>query len=868
MRQHPYDRSGNFPGAVRLTGETLKRQLEQQKLMSKLSLSFISTGNIAMLINNALRTTGEFLGVTRMVIGVPSREEGLTRPAYVWCGMEDMHPEPTNADIGALIAESFPECASPEENVPCICCDDIMTGGTGGGKYSALQKVGIKSFIWAPLYLSGRLWGILSIEECLAPRVWSESDMQLVNLINSVITGAVARSVIEQKLVRLSSIVENSPQLMCYLDADGRLEYVNNGASLISGYRNEELLQKGLKLLFDDRTLVRLKATFIFSASDEERKPFTATLRCKNGEKRTLSLSVFPVGEKSVGIVGSNVTEQVRLQEQLLEAKTQAENSSSAKSEFLSRMSHEMRTPMNAIIGMTGIGRASGDIGRKDYCLDKIDEASKHLLGVINDILDMSKIEAGKLEVSLAEFRLEKMLQRVTNVIGFRMDEKKINFSVNLARNLPVSVISDDQRLAQVLTNLLSNAVKFTPRNGSITLSAKTVEEASGGVCRLEFNVTDTGIGISPQNQTKLFNSFEQADGGISRKFGGTGLGLAISRRIVELLGGKIWVESEEGRGSSFIFQIMAMHGSDSPSVFDHTREKLRVLVVDDSQDVLDYFISLADGMNIDCDVASGGEEACRMIEEKGEAFYSVVFVDWRMPVMDGIELTRVIKRRWGREIVVIMIPASEWGEIESDAKAAGVDGFVPKPLFPSNIMDCINKCLAAEEDVETTGTDAPGSRVFEGHVPEGRASEDRASKSEGGCFEGRRILLTEDIDINREIVVSLLEETRVVVDSAENGVVAVSMFKNDPGRYDLILMDIHMPEMDGYQATRAIRELDAPRAKEVPIVAMTANVFREDIERCLAAGMNDHIGKPIDVDELMEKLSGYLGRRVRETGI
>jgi PAS domain S-box-containing protein len=843
-----------------LTGETLKRQLEQQKLMSTLSLSFISTEDMSVLINSALRTTGEFLGVTRMVIGVPNRREGITRPAFAWFDTEDIRPAPTNTDIGALIAGSFPEHAPPGETVPCICCDDV----TADDKYSVLQKVDVKSFIWAPLYVSGRIWGILSIEECVSTRAWSESDLQLITLINSVITGAVARSVTERKLVHLSSIVENSPQFICYLDADGRIEYINEGAVRLSGYGSERIMERGVEFLFGRaiRTQLQMKIGAAENVSDENlsdknapdenlRRELIAPLRCRDGEARMLNLSVFPVEGKGLGLIGLDITEQLRLQEQLVEAKNQAENSSSAKSEFLSRMSHEMRTPMNAIIGMTSIGKASDSIERKDYCLGKVDEASKHLLGVINDILDMSKIEAGKFEVSLAEFRLEKMLQRVTNVIGFRMDEKRIDFGVNLTRDLPVSIISDDQRLAQVITNLLSNAVKFTPENGSITLSARCVDE-SDELCRLEFSVTDTGIGISAQNQAKLFNSFEQADGSISRKFGGTGLGLAISKRIVELLGGEIWVESEEGRGSSFIFYVMAMRGAGEGrrvTVPTLTRESMRILAVDDSQEVLEYFASLADSINISCDVAPSGEEACRMIEKNGENYYSLMFVDWRMPVMNGLELTRIIKERYSDRIVVIMISATEWIEIEADAKAAGVDGFVSKPLFPSNIVDCINEHLGVAEENKAEKAEPTGAY-------------------EEGCFEGCRILLAEDVEVNSEIVVALLEDTRIAIDTVTNGIEAVDAFKNDPERYDLIFMDIHMPEMDGYQATRAIRALDLPRAAKIPIVAMTANVFREDIERCLAAGMNDHVGKPIDMDEIMKKLFKYLpGKAVRPAG-
>jgi CheY-like chemotaxis protein len=302
------------------------------------------------------------------------------------------------------------------------------------------------------------------------------------------------------------------------------------------------------------------------------------------------------------------------------------------------------------------------------------------------------------------------MLRRAADVMEFRMEEKNIRFSMKLSEDLPAFIVSDDQRLAQVLTNLLSNAVKFTPEGGSITLSARLVASpADEDAVTLEFGVTDTGIGISPENQARLFRSFEQADGTISRKYGGTGLGLAISKRIVEILGGRIWLESEEGKGSSFIFRVEVLRGTDKNG-------------------------------------GSGAPDAAQ--------------------------------------------------ETSGDLR---------------------------------------------------------------GRFKDKHILLAEDIEINREIVISLLEETGVAIDSADNGSKAVEAFKSAPYKYDIIFMDIHMPEMDGYEAAQSIRALDVPRAKDIPIVAMTANVFREDIERCLAAGMNDHLGKPVDLDEIIEKLFKYI---------
>jgi CheY-like chemotaxis protein len=527
----------------------------------------------------------------------------------------------------------------------------------------------------------------------------------------------------------------------------------------------------------------------------------------------------------------------------LVLARENALSSTRAKSEFLSNMSHEMRTPMNAIIGMTSIAKSSPDVERKDYCLGKIEDASTHLLGVINDILDMSKIEANKFELSNAEFSFEKMLQKVVNVINFRVEEKHQKLSARIDPNIPDALIGDDQRLAQVITNLLSNAVKFTPENGSISLDADFAG-AEDGICTIRIRVSDSGIGISQEQKSRLFSSFEQADSGISRKFGGTGLGLAISKSIVEMMGGEIWVESEPGRGSTFSFTLKATRANAehrprlSPGV---DWKKLRVLAVDDAQDVREFFADIALRIGVPLDVASSGEEAIGAARRNGP--YDICFVDWNMPGMNGIELSRWIRGHGGGEsLIVLLIASAEWDEIEADARDIGVSRFLTKPIFPSSIVDCLNESMGAD----------------------GRNAAKDAVSGETDCFEGYRILLAEDVEVNREIVLALLEPTLMDIDCAENGAEALRMYRESPERYDMIFMDVQMPEMDGYEATRLIRALDVPGAKRVPIVAMTANVFREDIERCLESGMNDHVGKPLDFGNVLAKLHKYLPVRVK----
>jgi CheY-like chemotaxis protein/two-component sensor histidine kinase len=457
---------------------------------------------------------------------------------------------------------------------------------------------------------------------------------------------------------------------------------------------------------------------------------------------------------------------------------------------------------------------------------------------VINDILDMSKIEAGKFELSLVKFSFEKMLQKVVNVINFRVEEKQQIFNVHIDGNIPDMLVGDDQRLSQVITNLLSNAVKFTPEGGTVRMSAH-YEKEDGEFVVLRIEVSDTGIGINAEQQARLFQSFQQAESSTTRKFGGTGLGVAISKRIVEMMGGKIWVESEPGKGATFIFTIFAGRGTPAahkgaPSALNWAG--IRVLTVDEDPHVLEYFKSLADKIGFACDTASGGQEALDKIAQNGS--YDFYFVDWVMPGMDGLELTRRIKADTRLPSpIVIMTSAMEWHVLEDEAKSAGVDAFLAKPLFPSSTADCISKHLGLKKNA----------------VEEEKKSTKRES------FAGYRILLAEDVEINREIVLTLLEPTELIIDCAENGAEAVCMFSAAPDRYDLIFMDIQMPKMDGHEATRTIRALKIPRAQTVPIVAMTANVFREDIERSSAAGMNDHIGKPLDLNGVLRILHTYL---------
>ena len=526
------------------------------------------------------------------------------------------------------------------------------------------------------------------------------------------------------------------------------------------------------------------------------------------------------------------------LNNSLVTAREDALAASRAKGDFLSRMSHEIRTPMNAIIGMTHLGSSAKDPERKDYCFGKVSIASQHLLGVINDILDISKIEADKFELSPIWFNFEKMLQDIANIIGFRVEEKDLHFIVAIDPSIPTMLEGDNQRLAQVITNFLSNAVKFTPQHGYIRLTA-TLHEQKDSLYTIRLEVADTGIGIAEEDKERLFQAFEQADSGTSRKYGGTGLGLAISKRIIEMMGGSIWVESAVGKGSSFFidFQAQGRQGErHRPQAWSHTP---RILAVDDDPDARTFFAVVADQLGIHCDTARDENEAFALLQKRSD--YDVYFIDYNLSDTNGVDLARKMQDFLKKDLSIVLISGMDRSSIEQECHAAHIDHFLTKPLFPSYILDMVNEYMGIKNT-------------------EASAMSDNTE----GCFAGYRILLAEDVDINREIFFALLDGTGLDIDVAENGRIAVEKFKASPEAYNLILMDVQMPEMDGHAASIAIRGLDFPYAGEIPIIAMTANIFKEDIEKCLASGMNGHLGKPIDNDALMKKLHQHLDRRAK----
>ena len=522
----------------------------------------------------------------------------------------------------------------------------------------------------------------------------------------------------------------------------------------------------------------------------------------------------------------------------LTEARNEAYMASLAKGTFLSNMSHEIRTPLNAILGMTAIGKTATEVEKAHYALTKIEDASAHLLGIINDVLDMSKIESGKIELSYTDFNLAKLLRSVINVVSFRMEEKKQDFRLHMDEDLPIVIVGDEQRIAQFITNLLGNAIKFTPNEGSVCLNVRLIREEDD-YCTIQIEVVDSGIGISPEQQARLFQSFQQAETSISRRFGGTGLGLSISKNLIEMMGGNIWIESELGKGATFAFTFQAKRSEIqvSDSLDDASKWcGIRILAVDDDSGMLGYLKSFVERSGALCDTAQCGKDA---LDLAMKTQYNICFIDWKMSDMDGLQLAKELKGKHndGPGPVIVMTSSSDRNDFEKTVEDAGVDRFIIKPFVTSDISGILN--------------------WFLGSVVE---KDEFAPASKPANFKGKRVLLAEDVDINREVLMLLLEPTEIEIECAENGAYAVRMFSEAPEKYDLIFMDLQMPEMDGFEATRRIRAMELPKAQSIPIVAMTANVFSDDVENCLRVGMNGHIGKPLDMVVVLGILKKYLG--------
>ena len=531
------------------------------------------------------------------------------------------------------------------------------------------------------------------------------------------------------------------------------------------------------------------------------------------------------------------------LREQIVEleaARKEAVHANKAKSEFLSNMSHDIRTPMNAIVGMTAIATANIDDPQQvQNCLRKITLSSRHLLGLINDVLDMSKIESGKLTLNMDQVSLREVMDSIVSIAQPQVRSKRQHFDVFIHDISTENVCCDSVRLNQVLLNILGNALKFTPEGGLIQISL--YEEASPNgedYVRTHILVKDNGIGMTPEFKEKIFESFVREDSARVRRTEGSGLGMAITKYIVDAMGGSITVESELGKGSEFHVTLDLQRAETLEE--EMILPEWNILVVDDDQQLCESTTASLKSIGVKADWTPTAEGALEMLERRASVHdhYHIILLDWKLPDMDGIAAAKEIRRRFGSNTPIMLISAYDWSEIEAEAKDAGITGFISKPLFRSTL--------------------------FYGLKPfvDGGGAVEQIREEKRADFTGCHILLAEDNDLNWEIANELLSDLGMELDWAENGRICVDKFENSPvGFYDAVLMDLRMPVMTGYEATAAIRGLDRPD-RDIPIIAMTADAFSEDIKKCLDAGMNAHVAKPIDIREISRLLEKFISER------
>ncbi|HBN12101.1 MAG TPA: hypothetical protein DD415_00630 [Clostridiales bacterium] len=557
--------------------------------------------------------------------------------------------------------------------------------------------------------------------------------------------------------------------------------------------------------------------------------------------KLMLYRSVFN-GEDSFVMMLSDRTKEQSMNVKLEQALGVAKAANSAKSNFLSNMSHDIRTPMNAIIGFaTLIAKDAYNPEKVLEYVRKITFSSQHLLGLINDILDMSKIESGKTSLNMVEFRLSDLLEELYSMMNAQAKAKGQSFEIHTKGNLPDVVLGDKLRLNQIMINLMSNAIKYTPENGEITIGVEALEQNIHNHAHIKFYVKDNGIGMSPEFVETIFDPFTREETTLTNKIQGTGLGMAITKNIVELMGGTISVESEQGKGSTFTVELeLSTVETDEDENFWIKHNITRALVVDDEEYICKDIQSLMEGTGVEISYALNGFKAVEMVNEAcdNKKDFNIVLLDWKMPEINGIETAKLIRKKIGKEVPILVLTSYDFADIEEEAKEAGIDFLLAKPFFVSNFRRAVSQ-LKDEDKVENIVA----------------AEEAKTDIS----IAGLKVLAAEDNEINAEILVDLLDMEDVKCEIAVNGKEALDKFTSSaPGTYDIILMDVQMPVMNGYEATRAIRESSHPDAQTIPILAMTANAFDDDVKMALDAGMNAHMAKPVDIEKLKETIASF----------
>ena len=615
--------------------------------------------------------------------------------------------------------------------------------------------------------------------------------------------------------------------------------YVTPNIDSVLGVKEEDV-KKDITTI-DGINVDRLIASNLMELNKKDKISWTQEyLNNDSGETRYLEITAYHTefgSLKRIVIVISDRSEERKLQNALSASLEIAKNANAAKSNFLANMSHDIRTPMNAIVGYSTLLIKDADDKNKVIEIGKkITYSSQHLLSLINDVLDMSKIESGRTSLNSDKVDVSEVINNISEIVQVQTKSKKQSFEIKTKGNIPPYIYADKLRLTQILLNLLSNAVKYTEKNGTISLVVEGYGN-NGQTCHLRFIVSDNGQGMSREFIEKIFEPFSRETNSMTNKIQGTGLGMSITKSIIDLMGGTIDIQSELGKGSVFTVDLIfsvPLDENDDNFFADH--EITRVLVGDDEIDVTENIQSILSDAGLECDAAMGGlesvDKATRAYEDNNS--YDVIILDWKMPDMDGVECVRRIRKEIGKDVPIFVLSSYDVSEIEDEAKKAGVDLFLPKPFFLSNFQRVLDTYYQNKANTEE----------------EGNNSDD---------FSGVKILVAEDNEINAEIITELLDSIGIKCVIAEDGLEALRVFTEEsPDEFDMIFMDIQMPIMDGYESARRIRASNNTRAKSIPIIAMTANAFEDDVKASMASGMNAHISKPIDFERLKSIIKSF----------
>ena len=674
---------------------------------------------------------------------------------------------------------------------------------------------------------------------------FSVSALLLVILFSIVVTSYIKTKKRQQDEIMFrdslfSDLSQNVNDVFVILEEKtDEVVYVTPNIDSVLGVKEEDV-KKDITTI-DGINVDRLIASNLMELNKKDKISWTQEyLNNDSGETRYLEITAYHTefgSLKRIVIVISDRSEERKLQNALSSSLEIAKNANAAKSNFLANMSHDIRTPMNAIVGYSTLLMKDADDKNKVIEIGKkITYSSQHLLSLINDVLDMSKIESGRTSLNSDKVDVSEVINNISEIVQVQTKSKKQSFEIKTKGNIPSYIYADKLRLTQILLNLLSNAVKYTEKNGTISLVVEGYGN-NGQTCHLRFIVSDNGQGMSSEFIEKIFEPFSRETNSMTNKIQGTGLGMSITKSIIDLMGGTIDIQSELGKGSVFTVDLIfsvPLDENDDNFFADH--EITRVLVGDDEIDITENIQSILSDAGLECDAAIGGlesvDKATRAYEDNNS--YDVIILDWKMPDMDGVECVRRIRKEIGKDVPIFVLSSYDVSEIEDEAKKAGVDLFLPKPFFLSNFQRVLDTYYQNKANTEE----------------EGNNSDD---------FSGVKILVAEDNEINAEIITELLDSIGIKCVIAEDGLEALRVFTEEsPDEFDMIFMDIQMPIMDGYESARRIRASNNTRAKSIPIIAMTANAFEDDVKASMASGMNAHISKPIDFERLKSIIKSF----------